>query len=89
MCSTCAFVGLLCAVAETSVASSITEPPCTGAGGIAYYAGPPLPVTKGDDGWYESNPTYTVPPQDGGAWAVASPASQGLSKPICAPASVG
>ena len=69
--------GLRCRSARHASAA-VTQPPCDGPGGVAFYAGPALPLQEHGDGWYESNPTYAVPAGDQTEWTSATPASAGV-----------
>jgi len=51
------------------VATAPAEPPCDGPDGIAWYAG---------TGFYEDNPTYVDPGDDGASWRHSSPGAQGM-----------
>jgi CubicO group peptidase (beta-lactamase class C family) len=72
-------VGAVLLAAAPANALAITEPPCSGPGSIAFYGGPPLPLRDSGDGFYESNPTYTVPAGDEGAWPTSTPEAQGMN----------
>jgi CubicO group peptidase (beta-lactamase class C family) len=62
-----------------SGAQAIAEPGCSGPAGIAFYAGPRLPLKANGDGFYESNPTYTVPAADEGSWRRSTPGAQSMN----------
>jgi CubicO group peptidase (beta-lactamase class C family) len=62
----------LAAIAVPPSARAQTGAPvaCEGSSGIAWYAG---------SGFYESNPTYTVPTAQEGTWQTSTPQAQGMN----------
>ncbi len=80
---------MLASTLTPSAARAITEPPCSGLGAVAYYAGPPLPPPPTGNGFYESNPTYTLPSADQGSWRTSTPGAQGMTGTVLQTASTG